>query len=91
MFPDPSNNFNNNSMAFSTSGFTTSGMHFSPLKSNLEDMVLATGQVREELDYFVDDAEAYGCLTEDTFLENCPVSHSAPTHTEALLTYYRQS
>ena len=46
---------------------------FSPLKSNIDDMVAATERLQGELEYVVDDSEVYGILTEDTFLENCPV------------------
>jgi hypothetical protein len=65
MFPGQSNTFTVPIMP---------GRGFSPLQSNLEDMVLATNQLKGELDYFIDDAEAFGVLTEDTFLENAPVS-----------------
>jgi len=45
---------------------------YSPLKSNIDDMVAATERLQVELEYVVDDSEVYGVLTEDTFLENCP-------------------
>jgi len=44
----------------------------SPLKEKIEDMVHATENLESQLAYIVDDGEAYGLLTEDTFLENCP-------------------
>ena len=47
---------------------------FTPLKANIEDMVVATEKLESQLAYIVDDGEAFGLLTEDTFLENCPVS-----------------
>jgi hypothetical protein len=46
---------------------------FSPLKSNIEDMIRATQQLEEQLAFFVDDSETFGLLTEETFLENGPV------------------
>jgi hypothetical protein len=47
--------------------------HFSPLKSNVDDMVAATERIQSELEYVVDDSISYGVLTEDTYMENCPV------------------
>jgi len=45
---------------------------FTPLKANIDDMVAATEKLESQLAYIVDDGEAFGLLTEDTFLENCP-------------------
>lgn len=45
---------------------------FSPLKSNVDDMITAVEKIEEELEFVVDDSEAFGMLTEDTFMENCP-------------------
>jgi hypothetical protein len=45
---------------------------FSPLKSNLEEMLKAVQKLEEQLAFFVDDSEAFGLLTEETFLENGP-------------------
>ena len=50
---------------------------FSPLKSNIENMIKATQQLEEQLAFFVDDSEAFGLLTEETFLENGPVRSPA--------------
>jgi hypothetical protein len=49
---------------------------FSPLKSNIDDMVKAVQELEQQLAFFVDDSEAFGLLTEETFLENGPVSSS---------------
>jgi hypothetical protein len=46
---------------------------FSPLKSNIEDMVIACEELEGQLKYFVEDSDLYGLMTEDTFLENAPV------------------
>jgi hypothetical protein len=73
MFPDPT-------LAI-TPAYTT----FSPLKANLEDMCTATEQLKSELDFFIDDAEAFGCLTEDTFLENAPAVLKLMQRISALL------
>jgi hypothetical protein len=48
--------------------------HFSPLKANVDDMVQAVERIHGELEFVIDDSEAYGVLTEDTYMENCPVS-----------------
>jgi hypothetical protein len=46
---------------------------FSPLKSNLEDMVLACEELSGQIAFIVEDAEIFGLLTEDTFCDNAPV------------------
>jgi hypothetical protein len=46
---------------------------FSPLKSNLEDMILACEELSDQIVFFVEDAEIFGLLTEDTFCDNAPV------------------
>jgi len=58
---------------------------FSPLKSNLEDMVRACEKLEWELEFVVDDGEIYGLITEDTFLENAPVCHSRNAGVRALI------
>jgi hypothetical protein len=50
----------------------SNGTSFAPLTANLTDMISATSRLHGELEYVIDDSQAYGVLTEDTFLENCP-------------------
>jgi len=45
---------------------------FSPLKSNLEDMVVACEELSGQMVFFAEDAEIFGLLTEDTFCDNAP-------------------
>jgi len=76
MFPDPTH--------MVTPAFASYNS-FAPLKANLDDMCGATELLKSELDYFVDDAEAFGCLTEDTFLENAPAVLKLMQRINALL------
>ena len=48
-----------------------------PIRANLLDMVMASEELEREMQYVAEDAETYGVLTADTFLENAPVSHGS--------------
>lgn len=54
-------------------------MSFSPLKSNLDDMILACEELSGQIVFFVEDAEIFGLLTEDTFCDNAPVREKPPS------------
>lgn len=57
----------------------TSGMAvFSPLKSNLEDMISTCEVLDKELAVIAEDGEEYGGLSEETFSYNAPVRLSSP-------------
>lgn len=52
----------------------TSGMGvFSPLKSNLEDMISTCEILDKELAIIAEDGEEFGGLSEETFSHNAPV------------------
>jgi len=46
---------------------------FSPLRSNLEDMIVSCGIVNKHIGYMNEDKETFGLLTEETYCYDAPV------------------
>jgi hypothetical protein len=56
---------------------------FSPLRSNLEDMILSCGSLDKHIAMMNEDKETFGLLTEDTYCYDAPV-RSQPCGTRML-------
>jgi hypothetical protein len=52
---------------------TTSAGLYSPLKSNLEDMIHTCEELDKQLDVIAEDGEEFGLLSEESFCYTAPV------------------
>lgn len=60
---------------------TSASGHLSPLRSNLEDMIISCGALNKRIALLSDDKETYGMLTEESYCYDVPVRHAlTPSH-----------